>query len=297
MNRRPLLALSVLASVCLMGCPGAHGVSDGDAGGDSAMGPHDAGIDGWGEGSKDANVDTGPLVDGGAHVATCDPMDAHADVCADACFGVTSAFWDGTSCVAAHCDCAGTECDVYATVEACQAEHASCDAALCTSTGGAWFDRPEWCGHFTCGFPNPDDCETPTPACDCGAYRNFVPGSGCMDGPLCELTAPMEPDARCASTGGTWRTDICGSATCGRLSDLDCVAPGCVCGELEIFDTDRGCIRSPTCEVRELGESCTETGLCGGGSVCCVSGGASTAARCEAPRCDDPSGVCGPPRP
>ncbi len=248
-------------------------------------------------GPMDADVDAGPRVDGGPYVATCEPMAAQIDVCGTPCFGVTSAFWDGAACVAAHCDCVGAECEVYPTVEACSAAHATCDAALCASTGGAWFNRLEWCGHFNCGVPNPDSCESPTRACDCGMYRNFSAGVGCTDAPLCELVAPLPPDARCTATGGEWMLGICGHTSCGRFSGLDCASPGCACGALEIFDVDRGCIRSPGCDVRQLGESCDDSGLCGDGSVCCVSGGASMASHCEAPRCSDPSGVCGPPRP
>lgn len=289
MTRR-LAAPSLLALLALSGCPAAHFGTDGGI--DASRGDPDSGDD-----PRDAGLDSGDLGDGGAPIATCEPMDARIDVCADVCFGVTSAFWDGASCVAAHCDCAGSECDVYPTVEACEAAHAGCDATLCSSTGGAWFDRLEWCGHFECGVPAPAACETPTRACDCGTYRVFMEGVGCVDGPLCELRAPREPDVLCADTGGTWMPGICGHATCGRLSDLDCASPGCVCGALEVFDDERGCIRSPTCDVRQLGESCDESGRCGDGSVCCATGGASAASTCVAPMCDDPSGICGPPRP
>ena len=129
-----------------------------------------------------------------------------------------------------------------------------------------------------------------------GSLRVFGPGVGCVDGPLCEIIATVAPDVLCANTGGEWMLGICAPTTCGRFSDLDCALPACACGELEVFDTDRGCIRSPSCEVRLLGEACTTTGLCAD-SVCCLDGGISADASCVAPMCEDPHGVCGPPRP
>ncbi len=290
MDRRLVLLLASVLT--LAGCPDAHGATDVDGGNVDAA-TDDAGDHDGGGGSED----TGPGTDAGPFVPTCDAMDARIDVCAVTCDDVSGAFWDGTTCVPSHCDCTGAECGVYASVAACEADHGDCDATLCASTGGAWFNRPEWCGHFVCGFPNPDSCAVPTPACDCGTYRVFDPGTGCTDGPLCELTAPVDPDVLCASTGGEWMVGICGDARCGRLSDLDCALPGCVCGALEIFDTERGCIRSPSCDVRLLDESCDDTRLCGGGSVCCANGGISTASTCSMPMCADPSGPCGPPRP
>jgi hypothetical protein len=287
-----LVTRSLLAcSLALVGCSTTHTPSATDAGRDPDGGAVDLGR------PVDAGGDSASPVDGATPPATCEPMDAHIDVCGAPCFGITSAFWDGSACVEAHCDCAGADCDVYPDAAACNAAHATCDAALCTSTGGAWFSRPEWCGHFMCGFPSPAACAVPTPACDCGTYRNFMDGVGCVDGALCELLAPTTPDVLCANTGGAWTNGICGNTTCGRYSGLDCASPGCVCGPLEIFDVDRGCIRSPSCDVRLLGESCDDTGLCGGGSVCCVNGGASIASSCVAPACADPAGVCGPPRP
>jgi hypothetical protein len=282
--RRSLVLLAV-SCLALSGCPDARGTA-GDTG------AADAGV-----AREDADVDTGARTDAGVPMATCDAMDAHTDVCAAPCAEVTSAFWDGAACVAAHCDCAGTECDLYRTLEACEAAHAGCDATLCAASGGAWHNRLEHCGHFTCGVPAPEICEVPTRACDCGTYRVFMDGVGCVDGALCELVAPREPEELCSATGGEWMPSTCGPATCGRLSDLACASGGCVCGALEIFDEDRGCIRSPSCDVREPGEACEDTGLCGGGTVCCATGGASTASSCVAPLCDDPAGICGPPRP
>lgn len=240
--------------------------------------------------------DVGRPADAGPYVPSCAPMDARVDPCAVAvCAPVTGAFWDGAACVPVHCNCAGAECGVYTTLDACEADHAACDATLCTTTGGAWFARAEWCGHFQCGFPPSVLCDESVPACDCGLGRVFQDGAGCVDGALCELTEMLEPEAFCTATGGTWRLDVCGHATCGRLSDADCILPGCVCGDLEVFDPQRGCVRSPTCELRQLGEPCTDTGLCAD-SVCCVNGGISADATCVAPLCDDPHGVCGPPR-
>ncbi|MFO0714266.1 MAG: hypothetical protein U0353_30765 [Sandaracinus sp.] len=293
MSRRTLdtaLVPALLLAVGLVGCPDTHDTMD--------AGHADVGTDAFVTNADCACGQDAPFgLDAWALPASCNPQVAEIDVCAAVCDDVDGAFWDGTRCIATSCNCTGSDCGTYATVEACQAAHAHCDAALCLATGGRYFSRPQFCGHFECGFPPAVACDEPLPACDCGLYNIFVDGVGCMPGPLCELIAPMEPQALCESTHGTWHTDMCGSTTCGRVSDTDCIAPGCACGTYEIFDAERGCIQSPECDVRLLGEDCTATQRCGGGSVCCVSGGASTAAACEAPMCSDPSGVCGPPRP
>ena len=285
--------LFLVAAGCLSsGCPDTHGSGDAgpslDAVAADAVPPPREGGDGF---------DAPSPIDAGVVPGTCGAMDAQLDVCAETCFAITGAFWDGSRCVESHCDCVGPECMVYADVASCEAAHAHCDAALCTSTGGAWFSRPQYCAHFECGSQPDVLCDEVLSVCDCGTYGVFVEGVGCMPGPLCELIAPTEPEPLCASTGGTWTLGICGHTTCGRFTDLDCAGPGCVCGPYQIFDDERGCIQSPECDVRLPGEDCTETRLCGEGNVCCVAGGASITMRCEAPMCGDPSGVCGPPRP
>lgn len=288
---KPALIPVLSLALALAGCPGSHGSDD--------TGPTDAGpmgVDGCAcifedaPGGPDAYLerpDAGPR-------PTCDAQAAAIDLCAPTCDTITGAFWDGARCVEHSCNCTGTECNVYGNLAACEAAHARCDASLCESTGGAWFARPQFCGHFECGTPPEFACLTPVPACDCGTYGIFVEGTGCMPGPLCELVAPREDEALCGETGGTWELGICGPTTCGRYSDLDCAAPGCVCGAYEIWDDERGCIESPDCDVRELGEDCSATMLCAN-SVCCFGGAGG--ARCEAPQCGDPSGLCGPPRP
>lgn len=284
MRSRPTFVAPILL-VLASGCPDTHGEAD--------AGSSDA----YFRSEGPTLVDVPTIPDAPVGPASCEPMDARIDVCGTPCFGITGAFWDGARCVEAHCDCVGSACEAYPDRASCEAAHASCDAALCTATGGAWFSRPQFCGHFECGAPPSVACDEPVPACDCGTYGIFVAGMGCMPGPLCELIAPMEPEPLCTSTGGTWMLGICGHATCGRLSDLDCASPGCVCGPYQIFDDERGCIQSPDCDVRLPGEDCTETQRCGEGTVCCANGGASAEASCSAPMCDSPEGVCGPPRP
>jgi hypothetical protein len=292
---RPSSLLAALAlGASLAGCPDTH-ANDRDA----ASLPDAPGLDAPPFGG-DGCVTCGdaPIgADAGVRPASCTAASAEIDVCAAICDAITGAFWDGTRCVEHSCNCTGADCEVYPTRTSCEAAHAHCDASLCLATGGRWFSRPQFCGHFECGTPPTDVlCDEPLPACDCGAYGIFVDGEGCMPGPLCELIGPRDPDVLCAETGGTWMTGICGHATCGRLSGLDCASPGCVCGTYEIFDDERGCIQEPDCDVRLPGESCTETQRCGEGSVCCANGGASIEASCVVPMCSDPSGVCGPPR-
>jgi hypothetical protein len=288
----PSLSASLLL---LMGCPTSNAI-------DASASPDDAGttdvgrdvsepLDAFAVDSPDAPVDA-------FYMASCAPMQAETNLCfAGDCVGVTGAFWNGAECIESNCDCVGPECGIYATKAACDAAHTMCDAALCASTGGAWFSVPAWCGSFVCGQPNPSACETPTTACDCGVRGRFVPGVGCMTDPTCPIPERIEPETLCMISGGTWRTDICGHATCGRLSDDACVSPGCVCGTSETFDLGRGCIPNPICEVRTLGEDCTETGLCGGGATCCARGGASAETTCIMPMCGSPDGICGPPVP
>lgn len=283
-------ALALFASLALAGCPGAHTASDSDAGGDhdadtdAAIDDHDAGP---------ITSDAATPIDAGPRGA-CDPMDARIDSCADQCFGVTGAFWDGTTCIEAHCDCTGTECEVYPTLLDCQGAHTTCAAEMCTSTGGAWFSQPLYCGNFECGVPPPETCETPIPACDCGAYRVFDFDAGCIDGPLCELMAPRTEEELCGETGGEWRPDICGHATCGRLSGDACIAPGCVCDRREIFDPERGCVRSPSCRTRTVGEECARDETCVTGAICCPGG--EVASRCFEIHCDGTE-TCPPPAP
>ena len=283
---RHIASVSALP-LLLVGCPSTNSLDTGasslevgvvDAGGDAPSAP-------------DA-----PIVDA-FYMPSCEPMQAETNLCfAGDCAGPSGAYWDGAACVESHCDCIGPECGIYATKAACDAAHTMCEAALCANTGGAWFRVPAWCGHFECGQPNPAFCETPTTACDCGPRRNFEAGVGCVAA-TCPIAEMVPPETLCAATGGTWRTDICGHATCGRLSDLECVSPGCVCDQNETFDAARGCIPDPVCEVRVLGESCTETGLCGEGSTCCANGGASAASTCVEPMCASSAGICGLPRP
>lgn len=288
-----LLALALSgATACLAGCPTNSSLDVGSS--TNEAGPNDAGSDAstppdaFAFDAPDAPIDA-------FYMPSCEPMRADTDLCfAGDCVGVTGAFWNGAECVESHCDCTGPECGIYATKAACDAAHTMCDAALCESTGGAWFRVPAWCGHFICGRPNPAICDTATTACDCGPRGRFVPGMGCMPDATCPIPERIEPEPLCTLTGGTWRLDICGHATCGRLSPLDCVAPGCVCPENSTFDEARGCLPNPICEVRELGEDCSATGLCGGGSACCTRGGASAETTCIMPMCGSPDGIYGP---
>ena len=292
-------SVSVLLA-CLSGCPSANSLDVGSAlpdAGRDASGVDAPGVDAWSATAEDAFALDAPPLDA-FYMATCAPMQAETNLCfAGECLGVTGAFWNGSECVESRCDCIGPECGIYATKAACDAAHTTCQAALCTSTGGAWFRVPAWCGDFVCGRPNQSPCDTPTTACDCGVRGRFVDGVGCMTDTKCPISELIDPQQLCGITGGEWQLGICGHATCGRLSGLDCASPGCVCGVNETFDLGRGCIPNPLCEVRVLGESCTETQLCGDGTTCCANGGASTEASCVAPMCSTPDEICGPARP
>lgn len=231
-----------------------------------------------------------PPIAPATYVPSCRAMDARIDDCAVRCLGASSAFWDGSRCVAAHCDCIGTECGVYASVAACEAAHASCDAMLCQSTGGEWFRYAGACGHFACGTRPPRTCEKPGPACDCGPLSIFIEGAGCSPSASCTPAAPRARDALCIDTGGEL-IDACSDTWCGRGGGRSCMWLRCRCSDLEYFDEARGCVPSATCEPRQPGERCDVTGLCGSGTVCCERDGVRT---CVAPECSA-GGVCGAP--
>ena len=95
-------------------------------------------------------------------VASCEPADAHAVVCPTAiCDGFDNYVWDGERCVTIACGtCEGPDCEHAAhSMEECVAAHATCEAALCQSTGGDWLFFAEECEHYSCGRPQP---ATPT---------------------------------------------------------------------------------------------------------------------------------------
>ena len=56
------------------------------------------------------------------------------------------------------------------------------EAELCWQTGG-WWDIGT-CGHYLCGVES--DCDAIIPGCDCGSQKNFMPGVGCSNDPLCQ---------------------------------------------------------------------------------------------------------------
>ncbi len=89
--------------------------------------------------------------------------------------------------------------------------------ALCQGTGGRWAVG-EGCGDFACGIPNLiDPCVMP--GCDCGRWKNFQTGVGCVPDPLCVM--PGEGDA-CQGSGayGNCRPGLVCCDGCG-------MPPGC----------------------------------------------------------------------
>lgn len=287
---RSLLLLLPLA--LLPGCPDSHGTEHdagpSDAGRDVFIGgdcciPRDVGLE------EDAPDDAPRPVD-------CSPDDAHAVVCpAGICDGPDHYAWDGERCVTIPCGtCEGEDCASLPTsLDACRAAHATCDAALCTATGGDWQFWAEECGHHVCGVPPPVLCAVGMPVCDCGYERSFEPGVGCVPDE-CPVYDPVDPQTLCGSTGGTWTTGICCPTTCGVHCDLECAAPACVCGPFEVFDAIRGCVLATECFVRGDGETCTNIhSRCEDGLICCQDcGGAGCAPEryCRAPLCDaDPN--------
>jgi hypothetical protein len=279
--------LLAAAAFSLLGCPSSSGLTD--AGVDGAIPPVDA-----------AGLDV-PVRDAAPLPLGCAPDDAREIVCPESgCDGPPSFAWDGTRCVPIACGaCEGADCaSIETSLDACRAAHATCDAELCRATDGDWQFWAEECGHHVCGVPPPQTCEVGTPVCDCGATRTFVPGVGCAPDD-CPAVDPLPPEMLCGRTGGAWTDGICCSTTCGVFCELDCAAPGCVCGAFEVFDLVRGCVPATECFVRSEGETCTnERSRCDDGLICCQTcGGAGCEPErtCRAPVCDgDPAtDVCG----
>jgi hypothetical protein len=274
------IASSFALLALVSGCPDSHGVVDaplpfGDACGCSVDAP-----------APDAPA----LLDAGT--ASCAPQDAHAEICPGiVCDGYDNYAWDGERCVFIPCGtCRGADCAGLPTDRAeCQRAHASCDAALCTATGGDWQFWAEECGHYECGFPVPADCRVGMPVCDCGYTRSFEPGVGCVTA-SCPDVDPQPPEIVCGSTGGTWTEGICCPTTCGVFCDADCLSPACVCGPFQVFDSIRGCIDATECFERSAGETCTNAATrCEGTLICCqtcTGVGCEPDSSCRAPVCD-----------
>jgi len=275
---RHTLALLLPLLLVLGGCGASHGRAEGD----------DAGT------VDDAAVmrrDGGPRPDAGPP-SSCDPDDAAAVTCPEyLCDGPSTWHWNGESCFAIDCGaCAGADCDRGTVSMAdCISAHALCTPSLCQSTGGAWLWWAELCGHYECGRPPPEICETGYPGCDCGSFRRFVDGVGCVDEPECPIPEPATPAELCRATEGTWTRSLCCHTTCGAVCPALCDSDACDCGPWRVFDEGRGCIDSPLCHERRVGGACDGAVRCEAGMICCLrcSGiGCPGPAVCQTPVCD-----------
>lgn len=288
--------LGIAAGIAALGCGESH-MAGGDAGTPADAGATDAGTP-WLADACRRCVDVGPPpVDAGGVVFSCAADDARAVTCPAAlCDGPDSYAWDGERCLRIDCGaCEGADCGVLThSLTECEAAHSGCVPQQCRATGGEWLFFTEECEHYVCGQPQLASCEVGMPVCNCGSGRSWVDGVGCAADPGCPEVDPLPSDVLCASTGGTWTDGICCSTTCGRFCDLDCAAPGCVCGAMEVFDSIRGCVRAAQCFEREVGETCGAMRTrCGDGLICCqhcTGVGCAPDMTCEAPVCDaDPT--------
>jgi len=188
-----------------------------------------------------------------------------------ACDGPPTWYWNGDACAPVECGtCEGTECaSGFGSLDLCTSAHAGCDASLCRATGGTWKWWVEQCGHDICGAIPFADCEVGMPACNCGAYGTFQPGTGCVTDPSCPTPEPGTPEELCRWTGGTWGPFCCHSE-CGERCPDACVAPACDCGPRRVFDEGSGgCIEHARCWERRLGQRCDDTTRCEPGTLCC----------------------------
>lgn len=264
--------------------------------------------------SHEANGDTGTRTDAGTPEdapvvyidicscgdappppSSCEAQDARELTCpAGICDGLDSWAWDGERCRFISCGtCEGADCGALPhTREACESAHASCVPALCRDTGGEWLFHTEECEHYVCGLPQPATCLIGMPVCDCGSGRGFVDGVGCTEIEGCPEVDPLPAETLCGDSGGTWTPGICCHTSCGVFCDEDCAAPACVCGPLETFDSERGCVDDVLCHTRTVDQTCT-TGndqlRCEDGLICCQDcggAGCDPTPHCRAPVCD-----------
>lgn len=290
-------AAFLAALLLLSACTEAHGVDDGGTS-EFDSGTFDAGFDAgrFDAGPVDAGEDAGSA-DGGVALS-CDAEDASAALCPEIlCDGLATWHWNGDECFAIDCGaCVGEDCgsSVFSEAE-CLAAHSGCDASLCRATGGTWRFWAEDCG-YTCGVPNPPNCEVGGPSCDCGTSQTFVPGTGCVDDGCPEYDLP-DPSIACTSTGGEWGA-ICEHSVCGVRSVALCAGEACHCPEpTDVFDELFGCVEAEQCFRPSIGEHCESSARCPNGAICCEDcGGAGCFdSTCRYPTCDDDpnTDVCG----
>jgi hypothetical protein len=221
----------------------------------------------------------------------CRADDARSEICPELlCDGPGTWHWNGDQCFWIDCGaCEGADCDHSFSSEAdCRAAHASCEPTLCRESGGAWMWWAEECGHYECGSPVPAICEMGFPICDCGAFRRFEAGVGCVMATDCPIPEPVTREELCRGTGGSWEP-ICCDTECGVRCDLECLAPACNCGPGRVFEDARGCIDHPRCHERDEGETCLGEARCESGTICCMHcGGAGCFGdpTCDRPVCD-----------
>ncbi len=290
----------LLCALAVVGCSESHGVSDQNDGGsapDSPFWTEDAPRSDAPYWAPDAPVwvDAGPAND-------CSAQDAHEAVCPGAvCDGLDSYAWDGERCVPIDCGaCMGTDCaSLPRSQTICESNHASCIPEMCRATGGEWLFYAQECLPYQCGRPQPAECLVGMPVCNCGDGRSFDPArGGCFDDTTCPVVDPLPPEQLCGATGGAWTDGICCPSHCGEPCALACTAPACVCGPLQVFDAERGCVDDAACHVASFGGECSDQVRCPDRQLCCQSctgAGCDPVRHCIAPVCDaDPqTDTCG----
>jgi hypothetical protein len=260
------------------------------------------------------------LIGCGCEGPDCDRGFSSLDECAAvhaACDGATCAATGGIWVPAAAGAC-GFRCGRFEPF-ACESPFASCrcppgetlvsgegcrpDAGcgpedLCRATNGTWHPESECptCP-FYCGSPRGDCYDACTAMCDCGPHRNWVEGRGCVRDEAC---GPVDREAVCRATGGTWRAEVpgwsCGDYECGIPQVMEpCTEPACDCGRLSRFDREVGCVLDAACFFRTESWPCLGHGdpgtHCREGLVCCMmSGWEPGAGSCRTPCCEGAAG-------
>lgn len=295
--RAPAVTLAhlVVLALAIAGCSESHGRDPRlDAG--TGMPPSDAGV------ARDGLVAVldgfVAALDAGPRAGLCVADDARAALCPELlCDGPPRWYWSGDDCFWIDCGaCEGADCARgFGSEGECMAAHASCDAALCRTSGGTWMWWTEECTHFHCGRPGPIDCVIGRPVCDCGPFRTFDEARGCVEAE-CPIPEPIPREDLCIATGGEWGPFCCDSVCGERCADA-CAAMACDCPGTRTFEDARGCVEATRCHERLRGEDCEGETRCEEGTICCqhCGGPGCFGSTCEPPTCDtdERTDICG----
>ncbi|MCK6576053.1 hypothetical protein L6V77_33790, partial [Myxococcota bacterium] len=206
---------------------------------------------------------------------------------------------EGTTCEPVAIDpCRNEPCDacgqllnlcVPAAADPCAGAAIGPEGA-CLDAAGAPTD-PLCCAPYDCD-ESQVACNRIPPACPPGQAASVIGlcWGPCVDALLC---APSDDELLCASTGGAWSEQTCGSPICGVPNECAAIIPGCDCGPFQTFLPGVGCQNDPQCPGAE-GSACDVANpLCAPGLRCLERGFGEGMGVCSDPGCqsDDECGA------